>query len=325
MLPKVCIVLLNWNNLNDTLTCLESISHLTYLQKDIIVIDNGSEKDPKIKIKEKFPDIVYLRNERNLGYTGGNNLGIRVSQNRGADYIWLLNNDTLIEPESLGLLVQAGESQPSVALLSPSIRYDKISNSKYLGTYLDLETITKRNFRNLNELNVVEKSEPEKICLWGTSLLIKANLIDAIGYLDDKYFAYYEDMDYSIRATKAGFLNKVVPEAEILHKEKARNRCDYPDYYHFYMTRNEWFFWKKYLEKEQFKKFRSRYISRVIRKVAGYHDESSFISARACLDGLWCAIKNRDGIREKNDRMPNFLAKLIMWHPYFLSRIIGRT
>lgn len=100
--PKVYIIILNWNGLKDTLECLESVFKLDYLNFEVIVVDNGSTDDSVNVILKTYPQVRLIENRENLGYTGGNNIGMRYAIERDADYIWLLNNDTIVEEDTLG-------------------------------------------------------------------------------------------------------------------------------------------------------------------------------------------------------------------------------
>ncbi len=321
--PKVSIIILNWSNLEETIKCLESMYTINYTNFDVIVIDNGSTEDPRLDLLKKFPDINYRRNLSNLGYTGGNNLGIQYSLETGADYIWLLNNDTVVPPYTLGKLIQIAEKDPEVGLISPAIcSMEDPKEIVYLGSYLDVDDQLRQNARTIEEIQRWQSIEQNKVCLWGTALLIKRAVIEIIGLLDAAFFAYYEDMDYSIRAIKAGFINRLVPEVCVQHKTKAVNRKDYPDHYHFYLTRNEYLFWTKHLCEKKKLTYKRKYLANVIRKAAGYRSEGGITAADACLDGAWCALRGKYGERLIEDKMPKGFRNICTWHPFLLSRLL---
>lgn len=116
MMPKVFIIILNWNGKDDTLTCLSSIQKLDYLDYHVIVVDNGSMYDSVAAIRNSYPSASWLtiiENGENLGYTGANNVGVRYAMNEGARHVWILNNHTIVEPDSLGKLIRIAEENPS--------------------------------------------------------------------------------------------------------------------------------------------------------------------------------------------------------------------
>lgn len=324
MEPKVSIVLLNWNGLRDTIECLRSIYNQDYQNFDLIVIDNASTDNSVEVIKKEFPDITIIENEKNFGYTGGNNKGIEVSRKTDAEYIWLLNNDTIVASEALKIMVEYAELSEQVGIVSPKVvQKGKNFEQIYFGTYINTDLMIKKNFTSREELTKIDKVEPERICLWGTSLLLKRNLVEKIGYFDDRFFAYYEDMDYSLRSIQAGFLNKVAINAVVYHRLREERPEGIPDYYFFYMVRNEYLFWSKYLKESSMKLFNRKYISAVVRKVAGFNEKNASSYAQVCLDGMWCAYRNKFGVRNPNDKMPGLLKKLILKHPYFIRRLIA--
>ncbi len=321
MFPKVAVIVLNWNNVQDTLRCLESLFFSDYQNYFVIVIDNGSVDSPELEIISKFSSVRFVRLEKNLGFTGGMNRGIEAGLLEGADYLWLLNNDAIVLPNTITKMVGKAETDNQIGMVSPVIESE---NHTYWGTYLDINTQTRRNFTSLEELNSAKETLPRNICLWGTALLIKTEVINRVGLLDDAFFAYFEDMDFSLRVTSAGYKNVLCADALIRHGKNNQSQTNRPDHYHFYMARNEYIFWMKYLNQSQRATFRRKYISRMIRRSAGYLDTKAISAANACLDGMWSALKNRSGERTTDQVMPVYLKKLISSHPYFWSKLVSK-
>jgi GT2 family glycosyltransferase len=125
--PKVSIIILNWNGLEDTSECLESLKKVTYANYETIVVDNGSDGDDVKILREKFGDYIHvINNDNNYGFAEGNNIGMRYVLSRGTDYVLLLNNDTTVAPEFLVEMIQVGESDEKIGVLGPMIYlYDK--------------------------------------------------------------------------------------------------------------------------------------------------------------------------------------------------------
>ena len=123
--PKVSIIILNWNGLEDTIECLESLKKITHPNYEVIVVDNGSEGNDAQMLQERFGDYIHIiRNDKNYGFAGGANIGMRyVLNNSAADYVLLLNNDTVVDPEFLTELVKVAEADPAIGITGGKIYY----------------------------------------------------------------------------------------------------------------------------------------------------------------------------------------------------------
>jgi len=115
--PKVEIIILNWNRFRDTAECLESVFRIRYPNFSVVVVDNGSEDDSAAQVENTFDRVTLIRNRENLGYAEGNNVGIRHALENGADYVWLLNNDTVVDREALAALVDLAERDRGIGIL----------------------------------------------------------------------------------------------------------------------------------------------------------------------------------------------------------------
>jgi len=121
--PKVSIIVLNWNSAHDTAECLESLRKLNYPAHEIIIVDNGSTDDSELVLREEYSDIKFIQTGVNLGYAGGNNVGIKYALAHGAELIWILNNDTVVDPDSLREMVVMAQSDPAIGLVGSKIFY----------------------------------------------------------------------------------------------------------------------------------------------------------------------------------------------------------
>jgi GT2 family glycosyltransferase len=134
---------LNWNGLLDTVQCLESIQRLKYENYEVVVVDNGSGDNSAAYLKKNYPWIVLIENVNNLGYAGGNGVGMRYAVANNADYLWLLNNDTVVHTDSLRNLVSMTEASPAIGLASPIIFYfDQPNRWQFAGSYFDWKTFS---------------------------------------------------------------------------------------------------------------------------------------------------------------------------------------
>jgi GT2 family glycosyltransferase len=207
------------------------------------VVDNGSVDGTAEVVAERFPEVEVLRLERNTGYTGGCNLGIRHAFGRGADYVLLLNNDTVVDPEAVGELVGAAATWPRPALLSPLILYHSAPEVVwYGGGLVDLAS----------GLTAHEYAESRLHPDWpyrtqwanGCACLIGRRAYEEIGGLDPAYFASYEDVDLSLRARRKGLDVVVIPGAKVWHKVSASWRGQ--GQFYFYTVRNRLYFLRKF-------------------------------------------------------------------------------
>ncbi len=217
MIPKVAIIIVNWNGKADTLECLASLGQDIYPNKQIIVVDNGSADDSAPIIRAAYPAVTLLETGANLGFTGGNNAGINHALAQGTDYVFLLNNDTTVEPDALGALVEAAEADPRYGLLTPIIYYfDTPDEAWFAGSKMDLT----RGAAYHDNSRVPARTERPCEIPWasGCAMLVRAELIQQLGGFDDRYFLNWEDVDLSLRVRKMGKTIGLVPAAKIYHK-----------------------------------------------------------------------------------------------------------
>ena len=234
MLPKVSIIILNWNGWADTLECLASLNRLDYNNFEIILIDNASkERPPLVSVQFLKLAIFQIFNEKNLGFAGGNNQGIKIALERGADYVLLLNNDTTIETDFLSKLIEAGENNKAYGIFGPVIYCSDEPEKIWFagGQFNWLKTRGSHIFTKPSE-------ELKKVdYITGCCLLAKKTVIEKIGLLSEDYFLYYEDGDWCLRAQKAGYSCGLVSLAKIYHKQsRSTQEFSYP--YIYYHSRN---------------------------------------------------------------------------------------
>jgi GT2 family glycosyltransferase len=217
--PKVCCVVLTWNDRDNLAECLASMSKLKYPNLEIIVSDNGSTDGTIEFVKADYPDVVLLENGRNLFWAGGNNLGIQRAIEDGADYILLLNNDIVVDPEMVGALVEVGESDPRIGMLGPKIYYYGDDRQLwYAGGQVSLW----RGIARHVGIRETDRGQYDEVVstdyITGCALMVKREVVEKIGLVDPVYVAYGEDMDWSYRARLAGYQLDYVPAAVLWHK-----------------------------------------------------------------------------------------------------------
>jgi hypothetical protein len=243
--PQVAVIILNWNGRDDTLACLASLSRIDYVAHEIIVVDNGSSDDSVLAIRVAYPQVTLIEAGDNLGYVGGNNMGLEYAQKIGADYALLLNNDTEVAPDFLRLLVEAAESDPAVGIVGPSIYFfDQPLIIWSAGGGIDWRR-GQTWMIGLNEQDAGQFGQTPRLVnfVTGCAMLIKMPLIERVGLLDQRFFAYYEETEWCVRITRAGYKILQVPQAKIWHKISPVTREASPQV-HYYMTRNRLLFLK---------------------------------------------------------------------------------
>ena len=323
--PKVVTILLNWNGKEDTLECLHSLQRSSYSNFTAIVVDNGSTDGSVPAIRKEFPDLVVIKNRDNLGFTGGNNIGIRHALENGADYVWLLNNDTVIEPDTLAKLVAKAESSPDIALLSPVIHWHEDPDSiQFYLSYVDWGTYNIISFSKEEHDRYADRSKD--FSLWGTALLIRRHVLESLGLLDDSFFAYAEDAEYCMRVSKAGFRIDVEPTARVFHKNSRSTGSNTAPLQVYLRIRNQYLLWNAYLEGWDRVSFMRKYLGDAMSLAGTMFKTGQTAALDHCLDGVWCALKGITGPYDGQVRMPRALKKIWMiflkFHPYFWSHLI---
>jgi len=236
----VIAIVLNWNNLTDTLECVESLRGSDYPNLTVWVVDNNSEQDPTPELHTAYPDVRVFRNTRNLGYGGGNNTGVRAALDCGAAYILLLNNDVVVAPDCVRRLVSAAQTHRRIGMATPKVfHYHRRQEVYWDGGVVDWKSGDARHdSSNLPLEGTVIRSE----WLNGSALLVRVSAIHDIGLLDDRYFLYFEDAEWSVRAARRGWTNAVVLDAHAWHKGGASTGGFENPLMRFYFFRNRYLF-----------------------------------------------------------------------------------
>lgn len=214
-LPTVAVIVVNWNTYLYTKSCLDQASRLSYDSYQVILVDNGSSDGSGDRLSVEYPEVVFLKNTRNLGFTGGNNKGIEFALVQGFTYIFLLNNDTYFETEFLNILVDHLESNPHTGAVQPLIyEANGEQNVWHAGGMFNRFTGSTKSIKSIVHLEKAYQSA----WLTGCAFLIRSEVVRKIGSLKSSYFAYFEDVDWSFRVRRAGYALEIVPKA-ILHHE----------------------------------------------------------------------------------------------------------
>lgn len=219
--PKVSIIIVYLDSQTTLLACLKSCQTIQYRNYEIIVVENGSrlalDPDALKDCAGRAPSVI--RSPVNLGFAGGNNLGIHAALAQGADYVLLLNDDTEVAPEFLDVLVQAGEQDEHIGALGPTIYYfDDPKRIWFAGGRFDTRLCQVHAPRSGELDEGVQPDLIESDWLTGCCLLMKRHALEKAGPLDERFFLYWEDTDWGLRLRACGLQNVVVPSAHIWHK-----------------------------------------------------------------------------------------------------------
>jgi GT2 family glycosyltransferase len=222
--PRVVAIVLNYNRPQDTIECAFSLRDCTYGNLEIIVVDNGSTDDSEMRFKEQLGHIKVLLTGRNLGFAAGNNVGILHALDTAVDYILLINNDTLVEPDFLDKMVEEMEGNRGAAAAGCTIcSYPDKDTVWYAGGRIVswragcLTEHVGSQYSSLPNLAVRRVS-----FITGCLILVRADIFRKLGLLDERFFMYLEDAEFSHRLTAAGYQLLYIPHARIYHRAMLR-------------------------------------------------------------------------------------------------------
>jgi len=251
-MTKISIVIVNWNGHADTAACLASLEKLDKRRAEVetIVVDNGSTNDSVARLSKAFPTVTILRLDENLGFTGGNNVGIRYAIKRNADYVWLLNNDTVVDPKALSLVDAFKEAGVGIAgskiYFAPGREYHKDRYQKnergrvfwFAGGNIDWANVY-ASHRGVDEIDQGQYDRIEEtMFVTGCSMMVSRTVIDKIGLLDDKFYLYLEDLDFCLRASAVGFRLLYYPRSIVWHVNAGSSGGAGNPIHDYYITRN---------------------------------------------------------------------------------------
>ncbi len=245
-MASVAIILLSYGRATDTIECIRSLEQSTYTDREIIVVDNASPNNAADSIASACPGITLLRNERNLGFAEGNNIGIRAALAREAKLVFVLNNDTVVEPAMLDRLVAAAGARPGIGAVGAKILYaDSPGTIWYAGGNLHPPSATTTH----HGIGLRDEGafDTPGACTFSTgcALLVPAVVWRAVGLFDADFFAYLEDADFCHRVRNAGYELLYEPSAVLRHKVSRTTSWDSPGYTYL-NVRNKILFLRKH-------------------------------------------------------------------------------
>lgn len=299
MSKKISIVIVNWNGKGDTVVALASLKKMDTRGHDVsvIVVDNGSTNDSASVIHKAHPWVTLIETGKNLGFTGGNNVGIKRAIESGADFVWLLNNDIIAHKNALTILDAFSDRAVGIAgskiYFAPGREYHKERYSKsergrvfwFAGGLVDWENMY-ASHRGVDEVDEGQYDMVEETpFITGCSMMIKREVIENIGYLDDKFYLYLEDFDYCLRARRAGYRLMYVPFSVIWHVNAGSSGGPGNPMHEYYLTRNRLLIGMRYAP------IRTKLA--LFRESLRFLAFGSRVKKKAVLDAFFCRFGNR--------------------------------
>lgn len=231
---EVSIITINYNGLEDTCALIESIPFNDNME--VIVVDNASKNQEGDTIAQRYPRIKIIKSDQNIGFAGGNNLGIQAAQGK---YLFLVNNDTVFKDFNIKALIDRMESSSEIGVVCPKIRFAWRNNPIQFTGYTPLSQITVRNHAigfGEDDHSQYETAHPTPYA-HGAAMLICRDAINKVGFMPESYFLYYEELDWSMMFTRAGYQIWYEPKCTIYHKESQTTGQNSP-IRTYYLTRN---------------------------------------------------------------------------------------
>ena len=240
--PLVSFITVNYNSHHDTLEFLLSCEKLTYKNIEVFVVDNASKKDPREEVLSSYPWVKYIRSEKNLGFAGGNNLAIREAK---GEYLFFLNNDTLLTPDFLEKIVDFMQAHPDAGMASPKVLFGNGTTIQYAGTTA-INFLGRGDRIGLHEEDHGQYDKTYKTEYGhGAALIVPKKIVDEAGEMPEVFFLYYEEHDWCERVKRRGYNMYYIGTSSVLHKESMSTGGDESYTKVYYLNRNRLLFMRR--------------------------------------------------------------------------------
>ena len=299
-MPAVAVVVLNYNGLDDTLKCMSSLAAVEYDSLSVILVDNGSAVDPSPATRRLFPNVEIIRAGINLGYAGGNNRGIERALDRGAEYVLILNNDTIVAPGIVRALLHAFVADGSFGIVGPVINFmdepDKVMTDGVrfnpgpgVEFFHRLEVLLQPDSADATPVDVVN----------GCCMMVRSDVFRAVGLFDERLFIVHEESDLCLRSQRAGFRCGVLGQTLVWHKGSSSFQRSGRQLQRYYDTRNLFFLLKRHGGKlpgtRSFGRSLVPFLRYAFYRYSLEMEAGSPVAARAVADGLADALTGKTG------------------------------
>jgi len=308
--PRVAVVVLNYNGLADTLKCLASLRAVTTSLDAVILVDNASEVDPGAEAAAAYPGIEYIRTARNLGYAGGNNRGLEHAIARNADYILIVNNDTVVDPAIVEALLRAFASDPALGIVGPVVNFmdepasvmtDGVAFNPGPGTVFFKRIVVPVDAANppLVPVDIVN----------GCCMMLTAPMVKAVGMFDEEFFIVHEESDLCLRAKRAGFGCAVLGRTLVWHKGSSSFDRSGRQLQRYFDARNLWHLLRRHAGRVSAARGRAtslwHYVQYTFYRFDVEQEAGKAQAARAVIEGVYDGFRRRYGPYQIRNR-PGF-------------------
>lgn len=311
MVPKVVVATLTWNQKADVLECLRTLVKLDYSNYEIAVVDNGSTDGTFEAVRHEFPAAHIVRHSENLGCAEGVNGEIRYALQAGADYLFIIANDAVVEPATLSELVRVAEKDPKIGIVSPKVYHSGTEKRIWFAGGARFDWVRGRFYgfaQNVEDDGSFDEEKEADFFPGGFSL-VRVEAIKKTGFLDPGYFIYLDDSDWSHRIHRAGFRGAYAPQARAWHKPSSALGMETESFY-YYRTRNRLYFVKRYAPPGIFQiflpNFAQEFIFQTLPYLLGTGRRAQFLAA---LTGILDFLRGKRGSREFGRKKERFLRR----------------
>ncbi|GEM_PF-281237 len=326
--PRVVVGTLTWNQKSDVLECLRSLVRLDYPNYEIVVVDNNSTDGTFEAVRQEFPDVSIVRHSENLGCAEGVNGEIRYALQAGADYLFIIANDALVEPATLTELVHVAEKDAKIGTVFPKVYH--YGNDKKIWFAKgcmpkDIDWLRGRFtgfVQNVNDDGSFDQ-EVETALFPGGFCLVRIAAIKKAGFLDPDYFIYFDDADWLMRINGAGFSGRFAPRARAWHKPSSSMGMESESFY-YYRARNQLIFYRRFAPKRVFLLFFIYYLyENCLRTMPGFFRHGKKGHAHAILLGLVDYLRGKRGAREFGKHRDGWVSRIRMKAAGILRRLVS--
>jgi GT2 family glycosyltransferase len=327
---SVLVSILNWNNAVKTLDCVASLERMLAdagVGVQVMVLDNASRLEDFERLREGLTStrVSLVRNEENLGFTGGHNVAVKAACEQGYQYIWLLNNDLTVRPGTLEKLVASISADPRCGAVSPVILPE--DGKHFIAAWGARHDWRGRTIEWASSPEIARRTQdqhPDEVCLAGTAILLRVEALRQVGPLDERLFAYADDSDICTRLSNAGWRSKVVFDAEVVHDWRTLEQQ--PQYFFYLTARNDPIFWFTHTP-QRFRRFLwLKLVNQGLFNINRLRRKGMGRQADAALLGVYDFMRGAGGAPDIERRAPAWLYMVLTlsgwWHRRRLQPIV---
>jgi GT2 family glycosyltransferase len=320
----VVAVVLNRNGQADIEQCMAALARQTHPRLEVCVVDNASTDQSSEWVRAHYPSVKVIALAENRGWSGANNVGIRHALERGADFVWLLNNDIDIEPDCVEQMIRFAAAHPDVSILGPLIYYySRREEIWFPGGWVDFEAFDVGHCKTVAEFRALPSTSRY---VSGCAMLVRADVFRRNGLIDERFFIYYEETDFCCREAAAGGRMEVVEKAVLYHKVGAYggSEAGVTPFRVYHMYRSGLLFWRKHVGWWNFhRRYCSGYLPKHLLGVGDeWRDEGRRALAEAKIDALWYFVRGMNTPRAW-PKSPAWFQTLMIHRPWVLAELMA--